>query len=121
MNRRPRSPGRPRKPDALKRSVVIGVRVSEEEKAIIEENADGRDLSTFLRQAGMAQQPPGQPGRIPLANREVLGQLGRLGNNLNQLVRLAHTGRFPAHLGALLQRFYDLVAKWRQEQLGDRQ
>jgi hypothetical protein len=92
------------------------VRVSEEERTIIEKNADGRDLSTFLRQAGMAQQ---QPGRIPLANRETLGQLSRLGNNLNQLVRLAHAGRFPAHLEALLQRFYDLVAKWRREQLGD--
>lgn len=120
LNRRaaapPRSPGRPRKLAEEVRSEVIVLRVSMREKAIIEKNADGRELSAFLRQAGMAQQ---QPARVPLANREISGHLSRWGNNLNQLVRLAHTGRFPAHLEALLQRLYDLIIKWRRELLGE--
>jgi hypothetical protein len=61
-----------------------------------------------------------RPGRIPLANREIAGQLSRLGNNLNQLVRLAHTGRFPAHLEALLQRIFQEIVKWRRQQFGDK-
>jgi len=92
------------------------VRVSEKERIVIEKNADGRDLSTFLRQAGMAQQ---QSARVPLANREISGHLSRYGNNLNQLVRLAHTGRFPEHLESLLRRLYDLMVKWRRELLGE--
>src|SRR5881394_383862 len=91
----PRSPGRPRKSADEQRSDVIGVRVSKREKAVIESNADGRELSAFLRQAGMAQQ---QRGRVPLANREISGHLSRYGNNLNQLVRLAHAGRISDHL-----------------------
>ena len=108
--------GRPRKSADEQRSEVIGVRVSKREKAVIERNADGRDLSTFLRQAGMAQQPR---ARVPLANREISGHLSRYGNNLNQLVRLAHAGRFPDHLEPLLRRLYDLIIKWRRELLGD--
>jgi hypothetical protein len=111
-----RQGGRPRKSDEEKRSGVIGVRVTEEERRIIERNADGQDLSSFLRQAGMGQL---RRGRIPLVFREIAGQLSRIGNNLNQLVRLAHTGRFPAHLEALLQRFYAEVVKWRRQLLGD--
>lgn len=93
------------------------MRVSEEERIVLERNADGQQLSAFLRQAGMAQR---RLGRIPLANREIAGQLSRLGNNLNQLVRLAHTGRFPAHLEALLQRIFQEIVKWRRQQFGDK-
>jgi hypothetical protein len=112
----PRSPGRPRKSADEQRSDVIGVRVSPKEKAIIEKHADGRELSAFLRQAGMGQQ---QPARVPLANREISGHLSSIGNNLNQLVRLAHVGRCPDHLEAFLRRMYDLIVKWRRELLGE--
>ncbi len=108
--------GRPRKAADEQRLDVIGVRVSRKERAIIEKNADGRELSAFLRQAGMAQQPR---ARVPLANREIAGHLSRYGNNLNQLVRLAHTGRFPDHLEPFLRRLYGLIVKWRRELLGE--
>jgi mobilization protein NikA len=108
-------PGRPRKSEEEKRSEVISVRVSERERRIIEENAVGQDLSTFLRQAGMGQQ---QPGRIPLIDRWTAGQFSRIGNNLNQLVRLIHTGRIPEHLEALLQRMYREIVKLRRRLLG---
>lgn len=111
----PSQPGRPRKPAATKRSGVIGVRVSEEERIILERNADGQQLSAFLRQTGLGQR---RPGRIPRAHREIAGQLSRIGNNLNQLVRLAHTGRFPAHLEGLLQRIFREIVKWRREVFG---
>src|SRR3954463_2796552 len=106
----PRPLGRPRKSTDEQRSDVIGVRVSKRERAIIEKNADGRELSAFLRQAGLAQQPR---ARVPLANREIAGNLSRYGNNLNQLVRRAHPGSFPDHLGPLLPRLHDLFFQWR--------
>lgn len=112
----PRPSGRPRKSADEQRSDVIGVRVSKRERAIIEKNADGRELSAFLRQVAMAQQPR---ARVPLANREIAGHLSRYGNNLNQLVRLAHTGRFPDHLEPLLRRLHDLIVRWRRELLGE--
>lgn len=108
-------PGRPSKPAEERRSGVISVRVSEKERHVIEQNADGRDLSTFLRQAGMGKQ---SSVRVPLANREILGHVSRYGNNLNQLVKLAHTGRIPTHLEAFLRRFYAQVVKWSRELLG---
>ena len=83
---------------------------------ILERNADGQQLSAFLRQAGLGQE---RPGRVPRANREIAGQLSRLGNNFNQLVRLAHTGRFPAHLEGLLQRILHEIVSLRREVFGD--
>jgi Bacterial mobilisation protein (MobC) len=50
---------------------------------------------------------------------EVAGHLSRYGNNLNQLVRLAHTGRFPDHLEPLLRRLHDQIIRWRRELLGE--
>jgi len=94
---------------------VIGVRVSEEEMAILEENSDGQDLSGFLRRAGLGEE---RAGKIPRANREIAGQLARIGNNVNQLVRLAHTGRFPPYLEPVLKRVFQELARYRRELLG---
>ena len=103
-----RQPGRPRKPPSQRRSRVMRVRFSEADLDSLQQLADGQPLSTYLRQAAL-----GRPARtrIPSANREITGHLARIGNNLNQLVRLAHTGRYPMQFESVLRQLYEKLAE----------
>jgi hypothetical protein len=112
---KPGVPGRPPKPQEKRRSTIVGVRFSEEELQAVEERADGQPLSSYLRRAALGVAPQ---GGVPRANRAIAGQLAKIGNNLNQLVRLAHTGRSHAALAPLLGRLLAEVTKYRQELLG---
>jgi hypothetical protein len=88
------------------------VRLSEEEIEILERRADGQFLSTYLRQAALGKE---RKTMIPAANREIAGHLARIGNNLNQLVRLAHTGRYPAHFESTLRLLYEKLAEYQRQ------
>jgi hypothetical protein len=109
-------PGRPRKRADQIRSKLIGVRVSETEFAVLERRAEGQPVSTWIREELLGRGRPGRQ-RIPRANLAIAGQLAKLGNNVNQLVRLAHTGRFPAFLEPLLKRVLGAVASYQRELL----
>ena len=116
--REPGKPGRPRKaPDQL-RSHRVRIRLSENEFALLKQRADGTPLPTWIRERLLGEPGAPPPQRIPLANRALAGQAARWGNNLNQLVRLAHTGRFPAHFKPFLHRFYEAVVKYQRDLLG---
>jgi hypothetical protein len=112
---RPGVPGRPPKPQGKKRSKILGVRFSEEELRTVEERADGEPLSCYLRRIALGEQ---RRGAVPRANRAIAGQLAKIGNNLNQLVRLAHTGRLQAALEPQLKRLLAEITRYRQELLG---
>jgi hypothetical protein len=81
---------RPKKPDALRRHISRLVRFTEsEDKALVSKaNLAGMNPSEFLRDAALKRQfiP-----RLPLADIEFLlfvrGELGRTGNNLQQLIQ----------------------------------
>ena len=101
-------PGRPRKSEKDRRARVIRVYVSERELASFRELAGDRPLAVVIRELIQGRWPE---NRIPRAYLEVHGQLSKIGNNLNQAVRLAHTGRCPAHLEPLLKNLLQLLAR----------
>ena len=92
------------------------VRFSEADLDSLQQLADGQPLSTYLRQAAL-----GRPARtrIPSANREITGHLARIGNNLNQLVRLAHTGRYPMQFESVLRQLYEKLAEVQRQLMED--
>lgn len=110
-------PGRPRKSPEKLRSKRIRIRVSESELAVLEEQAADLPLPRWIRERLLGE-PKSSLQKVPSANREIAGQLAKLGNNLNQLVRLAHTGRCPLQLEPLLRKLYQLLAKYQRELLG---
>jgi hypothetical protein len=113
--KRPKIPGRPPKPPSKKRRHLIRVWVSEEELDEIMRNAEGEPLSVFLREAGQKRE---RAGEVPRANREHWLRLSKLANNLNQAVRLAHTGRVPVYLEALLRQILQVLTVIQRELLG---
>lgn len=84
------------------RGLVIKVRVTETERNRIRSHAEAagrKEVATYLRDLGLAGlDVPGTQQRWA-AVRAVSGvgaQLGRVGNNLNQLAHEANAGRFPS-------------------------
>lgn len=69
-----------------KRTLVLSVRVSKSELAKLKElaaQAGIKSVSTYTRRRGLSQ-------ILASSDRAAIRQLTLLGNNLNQLVRLAH-------------------------------
>jgi hypothetical protein len=86
--------------DKRQRGKIIAFRCLEEEFAAIAAKADRAGLScgAFLRAAGLGSPGPRAVRRPPAdhkALRQILGELGRVGNNLNQIARMLNTGQQP--------------------------
>lgn len=102
-----------------KKSRLFGVRVdaaTAEAWRAAAKRAGHRSLSAWLRAAGEAAR--GRGPRLPLADPAVVGQLARIGNNLNQLARAANrdpaaAGRLRtlAELAAIEERLRELAAR----------
>ena len=83
---------------------VVSVRMSPEELRTVNERAVdcGKCLSTYLREVALGTVPRARPRRL---EQEAVYQLGRIGNNLNQLAYVANaTGRLAAE-----QRLHDVL------------
>ena len=83
------------------RESLIGVRVRDDERAKIEANAAAADLcpSAYLRVAGTGVQRPHErrrptPDMTLLA--QAMAQVGRIGGNLAQFLKLANRGEIIA-------------------------
>lgn len=79
------------------RDSVLPVRLSVDERAAVEAAAEkaGLTVSSYARQAMLGAPAPRQVRRPPVERRELarlLGELGKIGGNLNQLARTANTG-----------------------------
>lgn len=91
---------RPSGSDKRRRSHMYSVRFSREEAARAEALAEhaGLSVAALIRRALFGTEPP-RAARRPTVNHQavarLLAQLGKIGSNLNQLARQAHTGRFP--------------------------
>jgi hypothetical protein len=104
-----------------KRTVLSAVRWTHDEKASAEANAlaAGLDLGAFVRLRTTGKTGPRirstrvAPDLAALA--DVRGTLGYLGNNLNQLTRLANMGDMdrPADLDRVLARLMELLDQLR--------
>ena len=95
------SPARPRArrgSERRARRVQVGVRLTIEEKARIDATAAAESLTApdFLRRAGLGSRArmrtPAETGTVAVAAalRQVLGQIGALGNNVNQIAHAAN-------------------------------
>ena len=90
---------------------IVSVRMSPDELRDVSRRAHdcGKCLSTFMRTVALGSIPRARPRRI---EQEAVYQLGRIGNNLNQLTRVANsTGRVAeAHrLQEVLDELLDAV------------
>jgi hypothetical protein len=97
------------------RDAQILVRLTAEEHAGIAEKADraGMAKAAFLRTAALNSPGPRAQRRPPIdhvALRRLLGELGRVGNNINQIARVLNaTSRVdPAQLSAALGAYLEL-------------
>ena len=85
--------GRPRLGEKDRRRVRVNLRLTPDERERLSERAraTGFRLTTYARVAALAIRTAPLT-EIPQANLAVVSQLQRLGNNLNQLTRLANSG-----------------------------
>ena len=68
---------------------IVSVRMSPEELRAVAQRAHdcGKCLSTYMRRVALGSIPRARPRRI---EQEAVYQLGKIGNNLNQLTRVAN-------------------------------
>jgi hypothetical protein len=91
--------------DKRQRGKIQPVRCTPEEFNAIAAKADkaGLAVAAFMRAAALGDAGPRAQRRPPadhVALREILGHLGRIGNNINQIARLTNTG-VPASFAEL--------------------
>lgn len=86
---------------AAHRTRIVTARFRPDEWAAICERARDAGVapSRYLRQAALGAVPKPRPHAV---NREAVYQLGRIGNNLNQLAKLGNSG-FPVPRSELLE------------------
>jgi hypothetical protein len=88
---------KPAKSETRQRTDRLFVRLTPEEKAIFLGRADkaGLTAAAFLRAAAIGNAGPRAQKKVPAdaqALREMIGHLGKIGSNLNQIARYLHTG-----------------------------
>lgn len=101
-----------RKSEARQRSELVFARLTAEEKALFLARADkaGLAAAAFLRAAALGDAGPRAQKKVPAdaqALRELIGHLGKIGGNLNQIARYLHTGGSAA---VVLQDIRDVLA-----------
>ena len=79
------------KPEKEKRK-NFPLRLSASERTVLEAKASaaGLKLSPYLRQAGLNKTISSKTNRVPAINRATYVELGRIGNNINQMTKAAH-------------------------------
>ncbi len=99
---RPRRPGRPRLPETDRRKLGVLVRVSVTELKKLRESATEARLAvaSYLRVVGLRHRVRSAQSPFDL---RLIGELNRLGNNLNQLLILTYTHRAPSALAPTLE------------------
>ncbi len=82
------------------RKIRVTIRLNEAEATELNNRAENQSLTLagYFRSAVLNTPPPPQSRRPPV-DKEILGQLlgkiGRIGNNINQLARVANAGSWP--------------------------
>lgn len=99
----------PRKPDAEKLSEIIRVRFKTVEVEAIKESAGiwGMTSSAYIRALATGNKPKNTP--VPAIDRQTYAELGKIGNNINQIARSLNQvhGIYPDH-AELLKGFAEL-------------
>jgi len=79
------------------RDYILPIRLSQDERAAVEAAAEraGLSVGSHARQVLLGAPAPRQVRRPPVERRELirlLGELGKIGGNLNQLAKAANSG-----------------------------
>lgn len=79
----------------MTKSIRVNLRFNDEEINQLKEKAGDRPLASFCRDAslGVRIRRPKKPTRYQHYPPEVVRQLSAIGNNLNQITRLAHVAK----------------------------
>jgi hypothetical protein len=110
-----RRPGRPLLPRSEKRDCQLPLYFSPRELGLLRRRADrvglpAHVLARALALYGRVDVPP-----VPRANYAVVGQLGRIGNLLNQAVRHVNSGRLAPDLLPLIETTLETLVDLRRE------
>lgn len=86
--------------ETRKRQHRVTVRLTEAEHAELSKRADNSRLTLagYFRSATLDTPPPPQSRRQPVDRKELgklLGAIGSIGNNINQLAKVANAGSWP--------------------------
>jgi len=86
--------------ETRKRHQRVTVRLTEAEAAELTKRAENARLTLagYFRSAVLDSPPPPQSRRPPVDRKELgklLGAIGRIGNNINQLAKIANAGSWP--------------------------
>ena len=81
----------------LRRTSHITIRLSKEERALLDDRAARAGLmcGSYVRRAALGGSPPRQVRRPPIERAELarlLGHLGHIGSNINQIARVLNGG-----------------------------
>lgn len=109
--------GRPRLEAQTVRNVVLRLRVNAAELAAIAEKSNEMHmpLSRWLRHVALERRLT--PCPVPAVNREMYAALGKIGQNINQLTKLAHQRAVPLATGPL-EELEELLRKTKSVLLG---
>jgi mobilization protein NikA len=86
--------------ETRKRQYRVTIRLNEAEATELNKRADDSRLTLagYFRSAVLNTPPPPQSRRPPVDRKELgklLGAIGRIGNNINQLAKIANAGSWP--------------------------
>lgn len=109
----PRRPGRPR--SMAPRATSVRVRFTALELRAVDAKAAAAGLprATFLRRAALVRRI--NAPRVPAIHLRAVFELLRLGNNLNQAVKLVHQGRLSPDLESSIARLQETIDRYRDE------
>ncbi len=86
--------------ETRQRHRVLSIRLSPEEKTLLSQNAAraGLPLGSYVRSIVLGAKPPRQVRRPPVEFRavaEMLGHVGKIGSNVNQIARQLNSDQEP--------------------------
>ena len=110
--------GRPPATEPTRRTVSVRVRLTPREHARLRKRARDlhRSLAGYVRLVALRGKIPPPP--VPAVNLAAVGELNRIGNNLNQAVHLLHTGYLSSELASALSEIESLLRSLRRQLIG---
>ena len=102
-----------------RRTVYVLLKLTAAEGRLLSEKAAATGLprTTYARRAALGARIVAL--RVPAIHLAAIGQLQRIGNNLNQSVKLVHEGRLSSEFGPALREVQRLLVELRRALRGD--